>query len=59
MIDEFLETKSGDEQVNDEKLSSPEWEAIEKMMSNLPDELEDEQRNKVKDLLFGTEVSFL
>ena len=50
-MDEFQETKSGDEQVKDEKLSSLEKEAIEKMMSNLPDELEDEQRNKVKDLL--------
>ena len=36
VMDEFQETKSGDKQVKDEKLSSLEREAIEKMMSNLP-----------------------
>ena len=50
-MDEFQVTQRGDEQVKGEKLSSLEREAIEKMMSNLLDELKDEQRNKVKDLL--------
>ena len=57
VIDEYQETKVKvkpsyrDEQTKEERLSPLEDEAIEKMMSNLPDELDDEQRSKVKALL--------
>ena len=51
MIDEFQEDEEEDEQWKDEKPSSLENEAIENMLSNLPDELNEEQRSKVKALL--------
>ena len=51
VIDEFQEDEEEDEQWKDEKPSSLENEAIEKMLSNLPDELNEKQRSKVKALL--------
>ena len=51
VIDEFQVNEEEDEQWKDEKPSSLENEAIEKMLSNLPDELNEEQRSKVKALL--------
>ena len=57
VVDEFQGTEVEneplikDEQMVDEELSSPENEAIEKMMDNLPSELNDEQRSKVRALL--------
>jgi len=50
VIDEFQEDE-GDEQLEEENPSSLENEVVEKMLSNLSDELNEEQRSKVKALL--------
>ena len=51
VIEEFQEDEEKYDQWEDEKPSSLENEAIEKMLSNLPDELNEEQRSKVEALL--------
>jgi len=51
VIEEFQQDEGEDEQWKGEKPSSLENEVIEKMLSNLPGELNEEQRSKVKALL--------